>query len=593
MTKPSLPPFPAPLLILMGVLAVLALGLGLTYGPMGYHPTDQGMIFGLSWRIYSGQVPYVDFFSLRLPGSLYLHSLWHFLPDSLQLRSARIFFYAQNLSFVALPLVFLAGRTRLSTTRLVAVASLAVGISFFAMNNFPNMPWHTLDGILFSILGTVACMYGLTSRSPSSLWLAGLSFGVAILCKQNFVAAAGVFWFVCLFGLGTTRAGGLRSLALATSGLGLPLLALALYLAQVGGLTALFAQVGAASDPTMIRTQGFDPFVTSRGGLAFGAGLSYGACTWWGRLASEPKVRDRLGALSIAIMVGLMLALVLGAETHTDAKERSLEAWMVVLGFTLMGFAVLRRRVLDFEPLEGQLLVQNLLLLAIAWSAAISWSVVSPMLALAPLVLHNPWLFSGTVPFQLQRIYPVVGLAVLVLGFGFFHELNHRYPYRERPYEELTVDLGQVFPKLSGIYSSSATASRYADLARIIEGLGPGSESGFTVLRDFPAIHYLADAIPPVGTDWYLEQEVQPVRERLLAQLEQVAPVAIVDRSPATQVRAFREGPPQGCRQTPWKRFGFITHHIAAHWTLEAQTPFFCVYRRPAATSSAGSGDAH
>ena len=564
---------------------LLALVLGLTYGRMGYHPTDQGLILGLAWRVYSGEVPFADFFSLRLPGSLYLHALWNFLPDPFELRATRIFFYAQNLSFVAIPLMWLGTRQRVKPLQLIAAALLALGFSFFAMNNFPNMPWYTLDGIFFCVLGLVAFVHGIGGGRPYWLAVAGAAFAFAALCKQNFAAAAAVFWITnmgcALFG-GAEARGSLRAIGLATAGMLIPPVLVGAHLALAGALGSLVEQIGAASEFSKLLGAGVAPF-TSAPAVAFGLiGVGYGVITWKGRISDDAHRRERLRLGSIGLLIALAIALLLGAETHDEAKQRGVLAWMVVLGFTLTGYAILKGRASEFRSLDALVLLQNALLLAIGWSAAISWSVVTPMLAVAPLALHNPWLFSGSLPKGLQRALVLGAVVVFALGLRFFDDLNRTEPYREHPYAELTVDLGEVFPKLSGIYSTRFTRDRFADLKQVIDTEANAGALPFVVLRDYPAIHYLTGTQNPIGADWLLAQEVRPFGAQLISQLDGAAPVAILDRTLATQVRAIgATSSPRSCAASPWQRFGGITHHIATSWDLKRQTEFFCIYRKP------------
>ena len=65
---------------------------------------------------------------------------------------------------------------RVGGLRIVAAAGLGVGASLFAMNKFPNMPWHTVDGIFLAILGLAAFLHVRSGGSRYWHVAAGFSF---------------------------------------------------------------------------------------------------------------------------------------------------------------------------------------------------------------------------------------------------------------------------------------------------------------------------------------------------------------------------------------------------------------------------------
>jgi hypothetical protein len=64
-------------------------------------------------------------------------------------------------------------------------ALLSVTLAF--AGGFPPMPWHTVDGILWSVLSTWAFVASLERRRAGLMLLAGLAAGAAALSKQGFV----------------------------------------------------------------------------------------------------------------------------------------------------------------------------------------------------------------------------------------------------------------------------------------------------------------------------------------------------------------------------------------------------------------------
>ena len=56
-----------------------------------------------------------------------------------------------------------------------------------SLHNFPATPWHTIDGIFFSIIGIYFFSNGLIHQKNYNYLLSGLCCGLAPLCKQNFM----------------------------------------------------------------------------------------------------------------------------------------------------------------------------------------------------------------------------------------------------------------------------------------------------------------------------------------------------------------------------------------------------------------------
>ncbi|MBK8426459.1 MAG: hypothetical protein IPL27_11050 [Lewinellaceae bacterium] len=61
----------------------------------------------------------------------------------------------------------------------------------------------------------------------------------------------------------------------------------------------------------------------------------------------------------------------------------------------------------------------------------------------------------------------VVVILLCIARFGY------EFVYRDGPRSEMTVDMGTIFPKLHGIYSSPQTAALYSDLKDLMRRYGP------------------------------------------------------------------------------------------------------------------------
>ena len=178
----------------------------MTSVPYSYHPSDYHFILAHSWRIFGdGQAPYRDFIYLRPPFSLYLHSLWFLFPDGFVIQASRVGFYVQMILTGFVPLWV--GIRYLGFPRL-AGSVLTVMATALAIHNFPPMPWHTVDGVFFAVLGVSFFVVSRCGIQPL-FWraLASLALALSALAKQNFALPAAVYTGVVILEFLTSNRG--------------------------------------------------------------------------------------------------------------------------------------------------------------------------------------------------------------------------------------------------------------------------------------------------------------------------------------------------------------------------------------------------
>ena len=155
----------------------------LTYSRYAIADVDEGFILAAAWRIFSGEVPYRDFIYIRPPLTIYLHSLtFYFFGDALQVIGSRAVFYlfVASYSYLGARIVdrfFRLREMRLSCLQLAAVSFI------FSVHNFPPMPWHTVDGILFSTLGLFLLAGG---SGNTRIFMGCAALFLAAMTKQSF-----------------------------------------------------------------------------------------------------------------------------------------------------------------------------------------------------------------------------------------------------------------------------------------------------------------------------------------------------------------------------------------------------------------------
>jgi len=172
------------------ILACLALAVAYfaLFGFHSYAPLDPGFMLAYSWRFLGGQVPYVDFLHVRPPLPIYLHATWLLLPEPWMFPASRFGHFAEMALAAGLPAAA-AVRAGLVSDRPRALL-IMLAFLLLALGNFPVMPWHTIDGVLFSSIA-LSCWLQSTHADTERerlTWLAACSATLALtaLCKQPF-----------------------------------------------------------------------------------------------------------------------------------------------------------------------------------------------------------------------------------------------------------------------------------------------------------------------------------------------------------------------------------------------------------------------
>ena len=123
----------------------------LVYGPYGLEDGDNGTVFSISWSMYHGVFPYRDFVYIKPPMSPYFHSLPLYISEEFAYLFNRMFYYVQVFSY-SLILAHLACKA-FSIKRRDIVYFIGIVGALISIHNYPPMPWNTIDGVFFSVIG--------------------------------------------------------------------------------------------------------------------------------------------------------------------------------------------------------------------------------------------------------------------------------------------------------------------------------------------------------------------------------------------------------------------------------------------------------
>ncbi|HNF20165.1 MAG TPA: hypothetical protein PKX89_12420, partial [Chitinophagales bacterium] len=153
----------------------------LLFSKFGFNPTDEGFVLSASNRLMHGQIPHVDFSSVRPLGYAYLH-----IPELLFSKThvflmSRFIFWLEQ---VLIAYFWISIIIRYSNTEVTLFLKYTLIIICFLFNvhYFPASVLHTIDGLLLSVLG----IYFIISEKKWN-YIGYFFIGYAAICKQNYL----------------------------------------------------------------------------------------------------------------------------------------------------------------------------------------------------------------------------------------------------------------------------------------------------------------------------------------------------------------------------------------------------------------------
>ncbi|MGW4523754.1 hypothetical protein [Amycolatopsis sp. NPDC004378] len=477
-------------------------------GRFGFAPTDQGFILAQSWRILQGEIPHVDVVSVRPLGSAILHTIDFALPAPLFVASGFLATVELAVATVALAAFLLsAAPTSWGPWRIALV--VAAGLA--NLHSYPAMAWHTIDGIFFVSVGLWQLERGFRTGSSRSRRLGLLCLGCAVVIKQSYAAAVPI-GLLLLFAhpASTARSarrwrGTLADLVV----LGAAPLAYFGFVTLKGGLPAALDQLTGGRQTWGENLYEFwtspGPFAAPDIRLVIGLAVVTAALV---AVTARATGRLRWVRLAAAVATGaLMLWSVYRGGFERSAPWSLMVLW-VFLVVTVM-HAVVRRR----------LPWRQLLVVALAWMASLSWGSPYPTLIAGSMALGVLDMLAGAVADVVpKRTPPVVaslaGVLVVVLVGTQVVAAHDRAPYSDRSQGDLTADLGDVAAPMRW---TRTNPSVHTYVGQLRDCLARFPAANVTILPDDAFAYPVFKLHNPFPVDWPIPDEmVGDARQRTL-----------------------------------------------------------------------------
>lgn len=504
-----------------GLLLALV-GAVYVFAPIGFNPTDDGLIVAQSARLLDGASPHLQVISPRPLGSPILHTVDVLLPTPL-LYTSRAIAVLEFMVIAGLS-VLLLRRTRLSRWG-PAEAGLTLVAFLVNLHTFPLLSWHTVDGILVSLAAFCIVRAGCQRQVGAVVALGALVGGCAPLMKQSFAPfpvflAFWTFWHHWQVERERRHLRVWHLIAALSVGV-LPGIVYIIWVAMTSSLSAAVDQMTGASS--------VDPWAgvsLTMGLVLLGdlVGASMFLTIAWQRRHrnddSNPRSLHQAINFWLALVAGSLLGLAIWTVwshglLYTTGWATSL--WWLGL-FSGAIWSVVHER-LDTATIG---------ILAISWMASLSWGYAVPNLMGGSLLVAVVFRCGETLKASLPEVRrpswhlisqaAPIALAVLLIPLSV--QARRTTVYRDVPAADQHADLGRVSDAAWGIRSNNTTASY---LKEVRDCLSNHPADRLAVLPDNPVVPLLLGRSTPLPLDWWYPLEIPRDRERILDDVDQVS----------------------------------------------------------------------
>ncbi|WP_147278571.1 glycosyltransferase family 87 protein [Marinirhabdus gelatinilytica] len=499
--------------------------------PYGLEDGDMGTIVSISWSMYNGYFPHLDFVYIKPPFSPYFHSWPFYISETYGYLINRTMYYLQIFLYSLWAIKILCREFNIE--RRDTVYFLALLGALISIHDYPPMPWNTVDGVFFTILGAWFLL------KPKHKWfhiaLGAFFVSLAVLCKQSFffVPVLLVVYFLL-------KKDFRQSIYFILYGLFFAMLYVGIIYIN-GAFDAMWEQLFSFTTSSSFKRTGFLSYIDSLR-LYPWIVLGYLAIVFTVRYFAN---KNTVFAVVLAGPAICFLYIYLTEENYGLLKQVLIQAmWMLATGFTFL------------KSLQNKQYRMLLLFLGFGWCASISNGFNTPVDFSAP-ILFAFFVFSYSETYTLKKS---VGLASIAVFLALFY-LGYQTPYLDSPRKELTYNMGEVFPQLKGIKSDAETFNKYKELKHLAS-----KYDNFTILPSVTLGHYLTNTKNPIGVDWVFNHHLADQIPEYINKLE--------DKDVTVFLENFEN------HANNYEETSTLTMYVKENWQLVATYDYFRIYQK-------------
>jgi hypothetical protein len=217
-------------------------------------------------------------------------------------------------------------------------------------------------------------------------------------------------------------------------------------------------------------------------------------------------LRSLLGAL-------LMTVFALGSTKKLGKLSTAVEIGLAMIPFIVFSYF---GRLFQHETQVG---------FWIFWVTAIL--VLTFTLQLSTKSSQREWVWAVYRSYVAQK---VVAAMVLVFTFSIFLVSRQTNLFTEQARSAQTYNLGEIYPRLEGLYSNRQTYEDYLQMNQIAAAAAARFQRPVVVMPNFPLFYFLEGKRNPMTVDWWNDGDTQPHREKLQAELLQKNPLILFQK---------------------------------------------------------------
>ena len=471
------------------------------YSSLGLNPTDDGFILAGSRRILDGQIPHLDFISIRPAGSHILHVPFVFLGGDYTIWISRYFVLLQYASIAWAWTIIISNSFKnfFNITYKLAFALIAF---YFSVHAFPIMAWHSVDSLFFASIGIMMCH----KQSNSIKMIGYFLIGMTALFRQNFFLLIPItliifkdwrvkrYWYIAC----------------------LPLAFYIGYMALNGALSDFILQLSTYTFGSSVR-RGILAYFFDRGlpwGILMGyfaIQIIYGKFSFWS--TSNYTIWYRKFGILMLFSIPFISIVLLYFKGWFYATIPSFAIFGGVLGATI--------GLISIEKEITKLTRCGILILTVAWSVSISIGYNTPALATGPLVLFliacgisasysqrdikstskSLHLQSSFSHLNSQNYITILLVLLLLITTIAFNNARINHIYREATAPQLIYDLGEVLPGAKMIKTNQNTYDFFKDL-NVAEDYANRAGKEYVIIPDVPVNWIKSSQSNPLSVDW-------------------------------------------------------------------------------------------
>jgi hypothetical protein len=531
------------------ILFALALIAHFRYSWMGFNPTDDGFILAYGRRLIEGQIPHLDFISIRPILSPIIHIPFVLFGGDSVYWYSRLFVWFE-FGIISWTWMLIFRHFQKSVFGLVQAITVPIIISVISINYFPIMAWHTIDGILLASLGLLLVL----GDNRIGKFVGYLFLGLAYLCKQNFIfMGIGVifilrdwknykYWII----------------------LSLPGISYLSILAALGGFKDTINQLTSHSDIFRIGIINYLVTYTFIPGVITGYLSKY-------FIDKNPKLKENSNHISIINILGVIgFALIAIGAIVTCILGRFIANPAFGLFGAVLGGAIY---ILRFKK-DDTYLKAVLLVLLLAWTVSISVGYNSPALIggimVALLIGFINRYFQSINRTGLFNIIILIYAVILLISFDY---IRHKYVYRDCSADLLTQNLDGLLPGGNNIKTNPRTHEFFVDMQRAIDQIG---HKRYAVIPDCAGYWVKNTQTNPLPLDWPQSVEVcsDELAERLVFEMgmQREKTYILVQKIMASRLN-------DGYIPLIESQYYFLVRYIHHYYTKIGETKFFEIYQ--------------